>query len=307
MSTTVDTRPGRRLPVPPRPRTARSLVTLVVVLIVVVGLHVVAVHETQFSPGELVSGWRGIWQFLFGSKGTATIKPSAGALPPDLSWSIIGPGLGQCLVTFSMGLLGTTLSIPFALALALLGARTTSKNVVVYQLARAVMSFFRSVPALVWGLIYVTAVGLGPFPGVLAIITHNTGVMGKLWSETMEETDQGPLEALRSAGATSAQVATHGVLPSVIPQFTSLFLYRIDVNVRDSLILGVVGAGGIGFYLDQAIQEFQFSVMMTYILMVMVMVIALDLLSAWLRNRIAADRPAARRRSRTEPGDLPAR
>jgi phosphonate transport system permease protein len=160
-----------------------------------------------------------------------------------------------------MGLLGTTLSIPFALFLALLGARTTSKNVVVYQLARGLMSFFRSVPSFVWGLIYVTAVGLGAFPGVLAIITHNMGS----W----------------------AQTATHAVLPSVIPEFTSLFLYRVDVNVRDSLTLGVVGAGGIGFYLTQAIQEFQFNVMMTYVLMVMVMVTALDLLSAWLRRRIA--------------------
>jgi phosphonate transport system permease protein len=288
MSATVDNRPGRRLPVPPRPRTARSLVTTAVVIAVVVGLHVVAVRQTQFSVLELAKGWRGIWQFFFGSKGTATIKASAGALPPNLSWHIVGPGLGQCLVTFSMGLLGTTLSIPFALLLALLGARTTSKNVVVYQLARGLMSFLRSVPSFVWGLIYVTAVGLGAFPGVLAIITHNMGVMGKLWSEAMEETDQGPLEALRSAGASSAQTATHAVLPSVIPQFTSLFLYRVDVNVRDSLVLGVVGAGGIGFYLTQAIQEFQFSVMMTYVFMVMVMVIALDLLSAWLRSRVAA-------------------
>ena len=287
MSTTLNTTPARRLPVPPRPRSVRSLVTMGMVLAVVVGLHVVAVHETQFSVTELASGWRGIWGFLFGSKGTATIKPSAGALPPDLSWHIVGPGLSQCLVTFSMGLLGTTFSIPFALGLALLGARTTSRNVVVYQLARALMSFFRAVPSLVWGLIYVTAVGLGAFPGVLAIITHNMGVMGKLWSEAMEETDLGPIEALRSAGASSAQTATHAVLPSVIPQFTSLFLYRVDVNVRDSLTLGVVGAGGIGFYLTQAIQEFQFNIMMTYVFMVMIMVIALDLLSAWLRGRIA--------------------
>jgi len=281
MSATLNTTPARRLPVPPRPRTVKSLVTTAVVLAVIVGLHVVAVRATQFSLPELVTGWHGIWAFLFGDQKTA------GALPPDLSWKIVRPALGACVVTFSMGLLGTTLSIPFALFLALLGSRTTSKNVVVYQLARALMSFLRSVPSLVWGLIYVTAVGLGAFPGVLAIITHNTGVMGKLWSETMEETDKGPVEALHSAGASSAQTATHAVLPSVVPQFTSLFLYRIDVNVRDALTLGVVGAGGIGFYLTQAIQEFQFNVMMTYVLLVMVMVIGLDLLSAWLRGRIA--------------------
>ena len=281
MSTTLRTEPGRRLSVPPRPRSARSLATMAVVLAVVVGLHVVAVRETQFSLPELVKGWHGIWSFLFGDAKTA------GALPPDLHWTIVGPALGQCVVTFSMGLLGTTLSIPFALLLALLGARTTSRNIVVYQLARGLMSFFRAIPSFIWGLIYVTAVGLGAFPGVLAIITHNMGVMGKLWSEAMEETDQGPVEALRSAGASSAQTATHVVLPSVIRQFTSLFLYRVDVNVRDALTLGVVGAGGIGFYITQAIQEFQFNVMMTYVLMVMVMVIALDMLSAWLRGRIA--------------------
>jgi phosphonate transport system permease protein len=281
MSATLDSTPARRMPVPPRTRTAGSLVITAVVIAVVVGLHVVAVHETQFSLPELVSGWHGMWSFLFGDRTTV------GAFPPDLSWKIIGPGLGQCLVTFSMGLLGTTVSIPFALGLALLGSRTTSKNIAVYQLARGLMSFFRSVPAFVWGLIFVTAVGLGPFAGVLAIVVHNMGVMGKLWSEAMEETDQGPVEALRSAGASAAQTATHAVLPSVIPEFTGLFLYRVDVNVRDSLTLGVVGAGGIGFVLTQAIQSFQFNVMMTYVLMVMVMVIALDLLSAWLRGRIA--------------------
>jgi phosphonate transport system permease protein len=280
MSVTLNTTPGRRLPVPRRRRTVGSLVTLAVVLAVIVGLHVVAVRETQFSLPELVTGWHGIWSFLFGDRKTV------GALPPDLQWKIVGPALGQCVVTFSMGLLGTTFSIPFALLLALLGSRTTSKNVVVYQLARTLMSFLRAVPSFVWGLIYVTAVGLGPFPGVLAIITHNTGVMGKLWSEAMEEIDRGPVEALRSAGASSAQTATHAVLPSVVPQFTSLFLYRIDVNVRDSIALGVIGAGGIGFYITQAIQEFQFNVMLTYVLLVMVMVIALDLLSAWLRARI---------------------
>jgi phosphonate transport system permease protein len=281
MSATLNTPPARRLPVPPRRRTVGSLVTMAAVLAVVVGLHVVAVRETQFSLPELASGWHGIWSFLFGDSRTA------GAFPPDLRPKIVGPALGQCVVTFSMGLLGTTLSIPFALLLALLGSRATSKNVVVYQAARALMSFFRAVPSFIWGLIYVTAVGLGAFPGVLAIVTHNMGVMGKLWSEAMEETDQGPLEALRSAGASPAQTATHAVLPSVIPQFTSLFLYRVDVNVRDSLTLGIVGAGGIGFYITQAIQEFQFNVMMTYVLMVLVMVIALDLLSAWLRGRIA--------------------
>lgn len=273
-------RPVRRLAVPPRPRRAAALISAAVVLALIVGLHAVAIEQTKFSLPELVKGWHGIWAFLVGDSRTK------GALPPDTHWSVIGPALRQCLVTFSMGLLGTTISVPFALVLALLGSRTTSRNVVVYQLARALMSFFRAVPSFIWGLIFVTAVGLGAFPGVLAILVHNMGVMGKLWSESMEEVDEGPVEALRSAGASSAQTATHVVLPSVLPQFVSLFLYRVDVNVRDSLTLGIVGAGGIGFYITNAIQEFQFSTMLTYVLMVLVMIIVLDQLSAWLRGRI---------------------
>src|SRR6516162_5704717 len=104
MSATLNTAPARRLPVPPRRRTVGSLVTTAAVLAVVVGLHVVAVRTTQFSLTELISGWHGIWVFLFGDQKTA------GALPPDLSWKIIGPALYQCVVTFSMGLLGTTFS-----------------------------------------------------------------------------------------------------------------------------------------------------------------------------------------------------
>lgn len=274
--------PERRLAVPPRPRRATSLATGVLVLVLVVGLHVVAIHKTQFSATELVKGWHGIWAFLFGDAQTD------GALPPDLHWaSVVRPALGQCLVTFSMGLLGTTFSIPVALLLALFGARTTSRSRIVYQVARGLMSFCRAVPSFIWGLIFVTAVGLGPFPGVLAILVHNLGVMGKLWSEAMEEVDQGPVEALRTSGARSAQTAAHVVLPSVVPQFVSLFLYRVDVNVRDSLTLGIVGAGGIGFFITQAIQEFQFDVMMTYVLMVLVMIVLVDLLSAAIRRRLA--------------------
>lgn len=265
-----------RLAVPPRRWRTSSVVATVVILGAVVALHVYAWRKTDFSLGELVTGWHGMVDFL------------GDAFPPDLSWDgIVHPAIGYCLVTLSMGILGTTLSVPFALVLALLGARTTQRNAIVYQVARGILSLFRAVPNFVWALVFVTAVGLGSFPGVLAILVHNIGVMGKLWSEAMEEVDQGPVEALRSAGANSLQTATHVVLPSVVPQFVSLFLYRIDVNVRDSVMLGIVGAGGIGFYLTQAIQEFNFDVMMTYILMVLVMVIAVDLLSAALRRRLA--------------------
>lgn len=266
-----------RLAVPPRRRRVAGLVVGGLVVATLVAVHVLAWRATDFSIGALVEGWQGMVDFL------------AEAFPPDLAWdTVVRPGLHACLVTLAIGLLGTTFSVPSSLLLAALGSRTTSRNVVVYQAARAVMSFFRAVPDVVFALVFVTAVGLGPFAGVLALICHNTGVMGKLWSEAMEEVDEGPVEALRCAGASSAQVAAHVVLPSVVPQFVGLLLYRFDVNVRSSLVLGLVGAGGIGFLINQSIALFRFDEMMTYILMVLVLIVAVDLASVRIRRLLAS-------------------
>src|SRR5262249_4574357 len=137
-------------------------------------------------------------------------------------------------------------------------------------------------------LIFVTAVGLGPFAGVLAIACHNTGVMAKLWSEAMEEIDPGPVDALRVSGASNPQVVLHAVFPAVVPQFVGLLLYRFDVNVRASLVLGLVGAGGIGFLINQSIKLFRFDQMLTFILMILVLIVVVDQVSGAIRRRLNA-------------------
>ena len=257
--------PARRLP---------GLRSLVVALALIV-LHVVALADTEFSVHTLVRGWHGIVDFF------------SQALPPDTSWSdVVGPGVRACVTTFYIGLLGTTLSIPFAVLAAVAGSRTTGVGTVVYQLARWVMSALRAVPEVVYALVFVTAVGLGPFPGVLALVVHNTGVMGKLWSEAMDEIDRGSVEALRISGAGRTQVVLHAVLPTVLPQCVGLLLYRLDVNVRASLVLGLVGAGGVGFLIDQSVNLFRFDQMVTYIALVLVMIVAVDLLSIAVRRRV---------------------
>jgi len=279
-----------RLPVPARGRSWRRLVIAVIVA-ALVAVHVYAWIKTQTAPAELIKGWHGIAHLLFGWTQTFANGHAihhTGAFPIDTSWSqTIRPGIGYCLLTVSMGLLGTTLSAPFALVFALLGSRVTCRIAPLYWLARALMSIIRAVPETVYALIFLTAVGFGPFPGVLALLLHNTAVMGKLWSEAMDEVDQGPVEALRSAGASNLQVALHAVLPAVVPQFLGLFLYRFDVNVRSSIILGIVGAGGIGFYIDFAVNNFRFDTMMTYVAMVVVLVLCIDLLSVWMRKRVS--------------------
>ena len=279
--TTRAPRPGaerdvRRSPVPNDPRRNRRRAWTGAAVVVLLVLHVLAFRGTEIRPSLLISGWSSMAGFL------------AEAFPPDLSWAeTLRPALEATGVTLWIGLLGTTLSVPTALVLAVLAARTTSPNRTVYQAARSVLSLLRAVPDIVFALIFVTAVGLGPFAGVLALICHNTGVMGKLWAESMEEIDRGPQEALRSAGASRLQQVTGATLPMVVPQWTGLLLYRFDVNVRSSLVLGLVGAGGIGLHINRAIQDFRFDQMFTQILVVLALIIIVDQVSAFIRRRLA--------------------
>lgn len=267
-------RAPRSLPVPRDPRTPYRAGSWGVILGVLVVLHLIAFQATDFRPEKLVSGATGMWNFL------------SEAIPPDLSGDVVRAGLEGALTTLWIGLLGTTVSVPFALLLAVFAARTTAPNAFVYQVARGILSFFRAVPDIVFALIFVTAVGLGPFAGVLALICHNTGVMGKLWSEAMEDVDPGPEQALHTAGASRWQVVANATIPGVLPQLTGLLLYRFDVNVRSSLVLGLVGAGGIGLLINKSIKTFQFDEMMTYLIIILIVIVLVDLASAWIRKRL---------------------
>ncbi|MCW4467246.1 phosphonate ABC transporter, permease protein PhnE [Glutamicibacter sp. MNS18] len=267
---------GSRPPLPKDPQRHRKRALWGTAAVVIVILHLLALEGTGFEPVLLVEGWQGMARFI------------ADSFPPSLDWEgVIAPGLEATLVTLWIGLLGTTLSVPTALLLAVLAARTTTPHRLAYQVSRSILSFFRAVPDIVFALIFVTAVGLGPFAGVLALICHNTGVMGKLWAESLEETDQGPQQALSTTGASRLQQIAHSSLPLVTPQFVGLLLYRFDVNVRSSLVLGLVGAGGIGLLINQAIKSFQFDAMLSHIIIVLVLIIVVDQASAFIRKRLS--------------------
>lgn len=269
--------PNTALPAPPRIRPfSRATLLGAVLIAALVAAHVVAWRETEFSLGALANGYAGMVDFL------------GEAVPPDLDWSsVLRPSLEAALVTLWTALLGTTFSIPCALVFAVLAARPTTPNALVFQAARSVLSFLRAVPDIVFALIFVTAVGLGPFPGVLALIFHNTGVMGKLWAEAIEELDTGPVDALRVAGARRVQVVANAVVPAATPNFVGLLLYRFDVNVRSSLVLGLVGAGGIGFLINESIKLFRFDETMTHIIVVLALVLIVDNVSSAVRRRIS--------------------
>ncbi|MHB1121488.1 MAG: phosphonate ABC transporter, permease protein PhnE [Ramlibacter sp.] len=187
--------------------------------------------------------------------------------------------------TLAMSVAGTALAVAFSLPLAFLAARDTSPHPVVYQVARGMLNALRSVPELILGIIFVAAVGFGALPGVLALGLHSIGMVGKFFAETIEHTDPAPIEAARAAGGTSLQVILHGVLPQVLPQMADISIYRWEYNFRASTVMGMVGAGGIGFELMGSLRIMQYQDVAAILLVILAMVTTVDALSGALRQR----------------------
>jgi phosphonate transport system permease protein len=204
-------------------------------------------------------------------------------LPPDVG--VLPAALAGALTTVEIALLGTAVAAALALPLGFLSARNVAPARVFYP-ARAVLNLFRSVDTLVYALIFVAAVGLGPFPGVLAVIAYTTTSLAKLYSEAIEGIDPGPVDAVTATGATRLQVLRYGVLPQVLPLFLSFVLYRLETNIRAATVLGFVGAGGIGFYLQTYLRMIDYPAASTALLVTIAMVMAIDALSSRLRARL---------------------
>ena len=205
------------------------------------------------------------------------------SLPPDFSgWqSWIKP----IIDTITMSIAGTALAIFLSLPLSLLAARNTTPNKIVYQFARALLNFLRSIPELIMGIIFVAAVGFGALPGVLALGLHSVGMVGKFFAESIEHVSEGPIEAARSTGATPMQVIFHGVLPQVLPQLADVAVYRWEYNFRASTVMGMVGAGGIGFELMASLRLMQYQQVSAILLAILGMVTIVDFFGATLRKK----------------------
>ena len=204
-------------------------------------------------------------------------------LPPDVQ--VLPSALAGAVTTVEIALLGTSVAAALALPLGFLSARNVASPRVFYP-ARAVLNLFRSVDTLVYALIFVAAVGLGPFPGVLAVVAYTTTSLAKLYSEAIEGIDPGPVDAIIATGATRLQILRYGVLPQVLPLFLSYVLYRLETNIRAATVLGFVGAGGIGFYLQTYLRMIDYPAASTALLVTIVMVMTIDALSSRLRARL---------------------
>lgn len=204
-------------------------------------------------------------------------------LPPDLT--VLPAALRGALTTVEIALLGTVAAAVLALPLGFLSARNVAPPALFHP-ARAVLNLCRSVDTLVYALLFVAAVGLGPFPGVLAVVAYTTTSLAKLSSEAIEGIDRGPVDAITATGATRLQVLRFGVLPQVLPLFLSYALYRLETNIRAATVLGFVGAGGIGFYLQTYLRMIDYPAASTVLIVTAAMVMAVDWLSSRLRSRL---------------------
>ena len=246
----------------------RSVLIVAAIVIVVQSLIVV-----QARPQDLITGFHGMVDIV------------RRASPPDLSK--LPDVLWPALETIDIGIFGTLGGVGMALPLAVLAAANVTPSRVLCFAARGIIGFTRAVPDLVWALLFVTAVGLGPFPGGLALAVHSVGMLGRLFAETIEHMDMAPIDALALTGANRMQVFTHGVVPSVLPTLTGIGLYRLDENIRSSLVLGFVGAGGIGFQLLTAMNLFQYREVSLLLIVIFVIVFVTERLSAVWRQRLA--------------------
>jgi phosphonate transport system permease protein len=198
--------------------------------------------------------------------------------------------LRSLLETVAMAFLGTFLGAVVALPLGLLGARNVIPSMIFRFCTRRVFDVFRGLDQLIWALVFVRAVGLGPIAGILAIFVSDTGVLAKLYSEAIEAADKGQAEGIRSTGAGSLMTLRLGVLPQVLPVMLSQALYQLESNSREATILGLVGAGGIGLRLSERIQINAWDQVAYIIMLILITVAAIDFISRRLRTRLIVGR-----------------
>ncbi|MFQ5882666.1 MAG: phosphonate ABC transporter, permease protein PhnE [Candidatus Methylomirabilales bacterium] len=230
----------------------------------------------------------------------------AGAFPPDFSPQFLRFLVKPALETIQISIVGTVIAVVIGFPLGLLGTATLAYRGILhdrevagaplrrwprflpYVASRALLSLFRSIPEFVWALMFVKAVGLGPFPGVLAIGIAYGGMIGKVYSEVLEVVDPRPIEALQATGASRWQILVYGFLPQAYPNFVSYTLYRWECAIRASAVLGLVGAGGLGQQIEISMRMFDFHQVFTLIIILFVLVSGVDWLSARIRQRVFA-------------------
>ncbi|MEA5508378.1 phosphonate ABC transporter, permease protein PhnE [Crocosphaera sp. UHCC 0190] len=206
-------------------------------------------------------------------------------LPPDFSRAL--NWIKPLIDTMAMSIAGTGIAIVMSLFIALGAAHNTTPHFSIYWLSRMILNIARAIPELILGILFVAAVGFGTLPGVLALGFHSVGMVGKFFAESIEHTDKEPIEAARAAGANQLQIIFHSIIPQVLPQILDVTCYRWEYNFRASMVLGAVGAGGIGFEIIGALRLLKYQEVSALLLVVLMMVTLVDSFSNYLRQQLS--------------------
>jgi phosphonate transport system permease protein len=273
-------------PRPERPsRLKRNLALLGVGMIVAW-----AVATVDVEPAEILELPGGV-ALLFGEL----------FLDPGPDWTYLGTALDGMIESIQIAWVGTVIGAILSLPLGFFGAKNVSSPVV-SNVIRQFLNVIRAFPEIILAItIMIPIAGLTPVAGALALGIHSVGTLGKLTAEVVEGIDPGPIEAVRAAGGRPLQIQRWGILPQVLPEIVAFWLYRFEINVRASAILGAVGAGGIGFSLQQTLAFHRYPLAGTAIIVVVVATILVDMISGWVRRRIIEGAEA-----RARPGDVEA-
>ncbi len=269
------------------PRFNWTNAALIIGAVIVLGWSLNGTHFSLSAPFE-PSNVKSVTRFV------------GGLFPPDLSPPFLATLARLMLETIQISIVGTALAIGFGFVLAIGAMRRRGEDASraalgtgawlvrwsAYYTSRTILNLLRSVPELVWALIFVVAVGLGPFPGVLALAAHSTGVLGKLYSELFESVDQQLVEAGRSTGGSDLGVLLCVQLPAMLPVLLSYTLFRWECNMRAATLLGFVGAGGIGSQLTMSMKLFQYNEVSTLAAAILLLVILVDVVGQVIRTRI---------------------
>jgi len=252
----------------------------------------VSLREAQVRPDV----------FFDGQAAANVARFVSGMFPPQLSPDFLALMLRPALETLQISVMGTFIAVLIGIPLGLVATSSLAWSGVLHERAsrrgrwllgflpyaasRAVLSVFRAIPEYVWAFMFVRAVGLGPFPGVLAIGVAYGGMLGKVYSEILEGVSPRPLETLHAAGASRSSIVLYGLVPQALPNVLAYTLYRWECAIRASAVLGFVGAGGIGQQLELSMRMFQFDEVLTLLGILFVLVAAVDFVSGRIRRRV---------------------
>jgi len=301
--------PDILLEAPTPPRRSRSFYASLVLAVLVLGW---SIHGAKIRPGELLDGIPQIFLTLgrmFPPDFSKITESKNYFLPDTLSWrDLLVPlpladeqastrqrwwdntfpqtVIGATLETVQMALAGTFLALLVAFPVGFLAARNTTPHRFVYYGVRTFLNLVRTIPDLALGLLFVAAVGPGAFAGTLALAVHTATVLGKLLSESVENIDEGVVEAIRATGAGYTQILSFAVLPQILPDLISFTLYRLETNIRAASVLGLIGAGGIGYLMNTSFRTFQYQEAAAIVLVLIALVMLVDYLSSRLRARV---------------------